>query len=271
MTHQTHKPISGTTKIFGCIAHPTDHVRAPSLFNPIFEEKGSDAVMIPIDILPNKLEEGIAGLRAMPNFMGAAVTIPHKMPIAELCDELGEVARITGAVNAIRFEEGRLKGDNFDGAGFVTGLYDQGHSLENKKCLIIGAGGAARAIAYALCLESISRLDVCNRTPDKAQALVEAVQKQNSNAKIEQVNDLLVGDYDVVINATSLGLHDGDNLPCNVDELSDNALVCDIIMVPEETALLKAASNRDIACHYGRHMLDSQLALIKQFIGADDV
>ena len=67
----------------------------------------------------------------MPNFMGA-VTIPHKMPIAELCDELGEVARITGAVNAIRFEEGRLKGDNFDGAGFVTGLYDQGHSQQTK-------------------------------------------------------------------------------------------------------------------------------------------
>lgn len=271
MKDEKGKAISGTTKIFGCIAHPTDHVRAPSIFNPLFQAKGQDAVMVPIDIEPDKIEEGIAGLRAMPNFIGSAVTIPHKMSIASLCDELSEVAKITGAVNAIRFEGGKLKGENFDGAGFVAGLYGEGHHLDGQKCLIIGAGGAARAIAYALCCETIAQLDIYNRTTEKASALADAVLSEKPEAKIAVALELNEGKYDVVINATSLGLKDTDSLPCDPDKLSSSSLICDIIMVPEQTALLKAAKARGLKCHYGRHMLDYQKALIGAFIGADDV
>lgn len=263
--------ISGTTKLFGCIAHPTDHVRAPSIFNPSFAAKGQDAVMVPIDIHPERIEEGIAGLRAMPNFIGAAVTIPHKMPIASLCDELSDVAKITGAVNAIRFRDGKLYGENFDGAGFVAGLYGEGHQLEGKRCLIIGAGGAARAIAYALCGEPITHLDVYNRTTQKADDLVEAVLTETPDAKINVAQALNEADYDVVINATSLGLQATDSLPCDPQKLPKTALVCDIIMVPEQTPLLVAASARGLVCHFGRHMLDYQKSLISAFIGADDV
>ena len=263
--------ISGTTKIFGCIAHPTDHVRAPSIFNPEFQAKGQDAVMIPIDIEPDKIKDGIDGLRAMPNFIGAAVTIPHKMTIASLCDELSDVAKITGAVNAIRFEKGKLKGENFDGAGFVAGLYGEGHHIDGQRCLIIGAGGAARAIAYSLCGEPIAHLDIYNRTTEKASALVQAVLAEKPDAQIDVVSDLHEENYDMVINATSLGLKVTDSLPCDPDKLPESALVCDIIMVPEQTALLRAASARGLKCHYGRHMLDYQKALISSFIGADDV
>ena len=268
--------ISGTTKLFGCIAHPTDHVRAPSIFNPVFAAKGQDAVMVPIDIHPDMIEEGIAGLRAMPNFIGAAVTIPHKMPIASLCDKLSDVAKITGAVNAIRFQDGKLYGENFDGAGFVAGLYGEGHNLDGKKCLMIGAGGAARAIAYALCGEPIAQLDVYNRTTQKADELVEAVLSETPdakipNAKINVAQVLNEADYDVVINATSLGLQSTDSLPCDPQKLSETALVCDIIMAPEQTPLLVAASARGLVCHFGRHMLDYQKSLISAFIGADDV
>ena len=259
--------ISGTTTLFGCIAHPVSHVRAPTIFNQIFAEAGQDAVMVPIDIKPENLASAIAGLCAIPNFKGAAVTIPHKMPLAEHCDELGAVAQITGAVNAVRCENGKLYGDNFDGAGFVAGLTGQGHELADKKILLIGAGGAARAIAYGLCGEAIAQLDVYNRTAAKARALVDAVKAHNERAPLSVCEAPDYGAYDIVINATALGLKPDDALPCDVDALASHALVCDIIMVPAETQWLKRANDRGLRCLYGRHMLDYQIGLIGDFIG----
>lgn len=259
--------ITGTTALFSCIAHPISHVRAPTIFNQIFAETGKDAVMVPMDITPDGLAAAIAGLLAMPNFKGAAVTIPHKIPLAELCDVLGPVAQITGAVNAVRFENGTLYGDNFDGAGFVAGLKGQGHDLTDKKIILLGAGGAARAIAYALCGEAIAHLDVYNRTISKAEALTAAVKAHNNEAPLSPCATPDYSSYDFVINATALGLNPDDAMPCAIDALADEALVCDIIMVPAETRWLKAAQERGLRCHYGRHMLDYQIALIGDFIG----
>ena len=259
--------ISGKTILFGCLAHPIAHVRAPTIFNQIFQEQDKDAVMVPVDILPERLADVIAGLKAMPNFQGAAVTIPHKMPLAALCDALGPVAEITGAVNAVRIKDGRLLGDNFDGAGFVAGLYGEGHKLEGKKCLLIGAGGAAHAIAYGLCSEPIAGLDIHNRTLAKAEELVSAVRAHVPSAPLKATDTPDYGSYDIVINATALGLGADDAMPCPPHALSPSVLVCDIIMVPAQTPWLKAAEERGLACHYGRHMLDYQIALIGDFIG----
>ena len=141
--------ITGKTRLFGCVASPTDHVRAPMIFNKIFTERDIDAVMVPIDIPAEHLAEGIKGLKAVGNFEGAAVTIPHKINLAALCDELGPGAKAAAAVNAIRFtDDGRLLGDNFDGQGFVAGLLGENptdvppeHILRDKSVLIVGAGG----------------------------------------------------------------------------------------------------------------------------------
>ena len=112
--------ITGKTKIFGVIADPIDHVRAPMVFNPVFEARGIDAVLVPIHITAETLEPSIRGLAAMPNMGGVCVTIPHKLRW-RLYTMSGS-AQVTGAVNAVRFEQGRLIGDNFDGEGFVQGL-----------------------------------------------------------------------------------------------------------------------------------------------------
>ena len=264
-------PISGTTALFGCIAHPVSHVRAPSIFNQIFAERGLDAAMVPINVPADGLAPFIKGLSAMANFHGMAVTIPHKMPLSALCDELGPVAQITSAVNAVRFHDGRIYGDNFDGAGFVAGLYGEGHQLADKKILLIGAGGAARAIAYGLAQEPIAQLDITNRSLDKAEDLIHAVTAHQADAPLSAVLTPSYAEYDIVINATSLGLKEGDAMPCDVMQLSPQALVCDIIMVPAETAWLKAAKAQNLTCHYGRHMLDYQIALIGHFIGVDDL
>ena len=261
--------VTGTTRFFGTIAHPADHVRAPMVFNPIFAERGLNHVMVPIDAPPEALARVVAALRAIPNFGGMAVTIPHKMEIAGLCDTLGPEARLTGAVNAVRFDaDGSMHGDNFDGAGFVAGLRHNGHDPSGKDVLMVGAGGAARAIALALCEAGVGRLRISNRTPRKADDIVAALADLAGHRQAETAVGHNGAGVDMIVNTTSLGLHDGDALPIALDAVDPNTLIAEIIMVPERTDWLADAEARGLATHYGRHMLDYQVDLIGGFIGA---
>ena len=267
--------ITGTTKLFGVIAHPSAHVRAPMVFNARFVAEKRDHIMIPIDATPDMLVTVMNGLRAMENFGGLTITIPHKVPIAEMCDELGEAARVCGAVNAVRFgDDGRLYGDIFDGAGFVAGLALKGHDIKGKRVLMLGAGGAARAIAVALCQADVGEIAIANRTRDKAQNLVDAMVQGAGYTQAHVLDNMAEAaleaarDVDIIINTTSLGLHAGDALPLALDNVRADTLIADIIMVPERTEWLALAEENGLQTHYGRHMLDCQLELIGRFIGA---
>ena len=263
--------ISGTTQIFVIFAHPSRQVRAPTLFNRKFEELGVDHVMIPIDVAPSNLSDCVNSMRGIENLRGGVVTIPHKIEIAKLCDELGPGGQATGAVNAIRYDlDGRLYGDNFDGVGFVAGLKGNGNLLDNKKFLIVGAGGAARAIATELANVAIGRLDITNRSNDKADKVVEIVKSLTGTEKFASVlqSQIDFRSYDYVINATSLGLRTEDPLPFSISSLNSSCVVCDIIMKPKETKLLKAANQAGMKVHYGKHMLDYQISFIAEFIRA---
>tara|TARA_Y100000589_G_scaffold321541_1_gene353080 strand:- start:227 stop:1090 length:864 start_codon:yes stop_codon:yes gene_type:complete len=276
--HDLIRAVTGTTRLFGCIASPTDHVRAPMIFNKIFTERDINAVMVPVDIPAEQLVEGIKGLRALGNFEGAAVTIPHKLNLAVFCDELGPGAKAAAAVNAVRFTaDGHLLGDNFDGHGFVAGLLGENpvgvlpeQILKNKSILIIGAGGAARSIALSLAEQPISRVDITNRTPSRAEEAVKLVQKLGSDTKVFAIksNDIDFHAYDMVINATPLGLREEDEMPLDINLLRTDCLVCDIIMIPERTPLILAAQQTGRPVHIGRYMLDYQVDLIGKFIGA---
>ena len=269
--------VTGTTKIFGVIAHPSAHVRAPMVFNERFVAEKRDHLMIPIDATPDSLVTVMDGLRAIENFGGLTITIPHKMPIAQMCDELGEAARVCGAVNAVRFgNDGRLYGDIFDGAGFVAGLALKGHDIAGKRALMLGAGGAARAIAVALCQAGVGEIAIANRTREKAQNLVNAMEQAAGYKQAYVLDNMadaaeeVAGDIDVIINTTSLGLHAGDALPLALDNVRPDTLIADIIMVPARTDWLALAEDKGLQTHYGRHMLDCQLELIGRFIGALD-
>ena len=276
--HNTIRAVKGTTRLFGCIACPTDHVRAPMIFNRIFTKRDIDAVMVPINIPNELLAEGIKGLKALGNFRGAAVTIPHKLNLAALCDELGPGARAAAAVNAVCFtDDGRLLGENFDGHGFVAGLLGENptdmapeHILQDKSVLIVGAGGAARAIALSLAEQPVARVDVTNRTHRRAEEAVQLVHNISSCADVFAIEAANIDfqRYDIVINATALGLHENDEMPVNIDLLRADCLVCDIIMIPERTRLIIAAQRSGRPVHIGRYMLDYQIDLIGEFIGA---
>ncbi len=278
MTDSTHSKITGTTSLFGCLAYPAGHVRAPMIFNSIFEEQNLDKVMVAMSIPAEGLAACIEGLRALTNFKGAAVTIPHKMPLAALCDELGPGAQAAEAVNAVAFTaDRRLIGDNFDGEGFVAGLrgenpcnVPEAEIFTGKKALLVGAGGAARAIALAMSRCDLAQIDITNRTPENAEKAVRLAQKIVPDAPAQSIAgaEIDFASYDMVINATPLGLHSDDAMPFDVHSLSANCLVCDIIMVPERTALIDAAEARGLKVHLGRHMLDYQMQLIGEFIGA---
>lgn len=267
--------ITGKTKIFGVIADPIDHVRAPKAFNPIFKQKGIDAVLVPLHIMPENLEAVMRGLSLMPNFGGVCVTIPHKVTLAAICDVLGPTAKMVGAVNAVRFEGGKMIGDNFDGAGFTAGLTGEGVNLTDLSVLLLGAGGAAQAIAASLSSCNIKRLGISNRNLTKAEDLVfrlQMMETTNPDINIRAIPptmlDQCLEQADLIINATSLGLKATDALPCCLDRVKSTAIVADIIMVPERTPWLNMAEERGLKIHLGKHMLDYQLDLIAEFIGA---
>ena len=263
--------VEGATRVFGVIAHPVDHVRAPMVFNPRFAAAGLSHIMVPINAPPEKLKLIISALRAMPNFGGLAVTIPHKIPLADLCDSLGTAAQLTGAVNAVRFDDdGTMHGDNFDGAGFVAGAIGNGYDVADKVILLIGAGGAARAIAAALVDAKIDKLTIANRSLGKAEELASLLVSKTgfTNVNAAVLADCDGGDADMIINSTSLGLKLGDALPLALDAVRPDTVIADIIMVPAETEWLVAAQKAGLRVHYGRHMLDYQIDLIGKFIGA---
>ena len=200
--------VDGNSRVFGVIAHPIGHVRAPTVFNPRFAKIGINNIMVPIDAPPQALKSIIKGLRNIPNFGGLAVTIPHKLEMAKMCDKLGKNARLTGAVNAIRFEKnGSLYGENFDGVGFVAGCRGNGYELLGKNILVIGAGGAARAIVVALCEAGVKTLTIANRDKSKAINLSEMLYKELgfSMANPKELHETDSSGFDMIINCTSLG------------------------------------------------------------------
>ena len=263
--------VEGKTRVFGVIAHPVDHVRAPMVFNPRFVAKGFSHIMVPINAPPENLESIVNALRAMQNFGGLAVTIPHKMPLAKLCDSLGTAAQLTGAVNGVRFDnDGTMHGDNFDGAGFVAGAIGNGFGVAHKAILLIGAGGAARAIAAALIEAKIGKLTIANRSRGRAEELASLLANKTGFTSVNAaaLADCDGSDADMIINSTSLGLEPSDALPLALDAVRPDTVIADIIMVPAVTKWLVAAQKAGLRVHYGRHMLDYQIDLIGKFIGA---
>ncbi|MBV2180052.1 shikimate dehydrogenase [Castellaniella sp. MT123] len=261
--------INGNTRLFAIVADPIAQVRTPQVLNAYFEAHALDAVLVPVHVAPEGLAAVVEGFRRTRNMGGFIVTVPHKTAVAALCDALGPAAQATGSVNTVRREpDGRLVGDMFDGAGFVQGLRVQGHDPAGKRCLLLGAGGAAGAIAFSLVQAGAAQVVVANRTRAKAEAVVQRVRQAFPQADI-QAGDADPQGYDVVVNATSLGMKPDDPLPLVIDRLQPRTLVAEIIMKPELTPLLAQAQARGCPVHFGRHMLDEQVQLMARFMLQD--
>ena len=260
------RPISGNTRIFGILADPIHHVKTPQAINRLFESRGFDGVMVPFHVTPDTLAATLHGLRGIRNLDGFVVTVPHKTAVVSLCDELTEDAQQVGAVNVVRrTPEGRLIGGILDGDGFVEGLRAADIELIGKSAYLVGAGGAASAIAFALAKAGVSRLTIANRSVEKARSLLERVALAYPGVRLAVGNEDPSG-HGLVINGTSLGLRPGDALPLNANSLSSWQIVAEIIMEPAQTPLLTAAAARGCRTHPGMPMLEGQVRLMAGFM-----
>jgi shikimate dehydrogenase len=237
------------------------------VFNDWFRARGIDAVLVPIEVPSGGLPSLLDGLRAMTNLGGFVVTMPHKTAMVALCDEATRSARQVGAANTVRrAPDGRLIGTVFDGDGFVAGLRAEGHEPRGKRAFLAGAGGAARAIAFALAEAGVTRLTIHNRTQAKAVELAERVRAACPATDVAADSADPSG-HELVVNGTALGLHADDALPVDARLLTPDMLVAEVVMLPETTALLEAAAARGCRVHRGRHMLDEQIRLMAEFMG----
>lgn len=220
---------------------------------------GLDWVYVPMDVRPERLAAAVGGLAAL-GFVGFNVTMPHKEAILPFMDELDETARLTGAVNTVVVGEGRLRGLNTDGDGFVEACEEAGVSLAGRRVLILGAGGAAAAIAVAVLNEGVSRLYVANRTVRKAEELRAKLSGIAPGAEVlacslEEAGDV-TEEVGVIINATYLGMKENDPLPLPTGSLTADKVICDAVYVAGgETALIRRAREAGARTVSGERML----------------
>jgi shikimate dehydrogenase len=247
--------VTGTTKIVGLIGDPVSHSISPEMHNAAFSHLNLDYCYVPFPVKPDMLGQAVDGLRAL-NVVGANVTVPHKERILPLLDEISPEAAAIEAVNTIANVRGKLVGHNTDGRGFMRSLEDSGIKTKQKNILIIGAGGAARAIGYYLCQEC-KALYIYNRTLARAERLRQHLTAIRAN--VFSVDDgsfykpSFLPAMNIIINATPLGLLPDDPLPINPALLSKAHIVCDLIYF--ETPLLQEARKRRCKAINGLGML----------------
>jgi shikimate dehydrogenase len=244
--------IRGTTRVAAVIGWPVEHSRSPQMFAAAASASGLDAVMIPIGVPPEALAQIIGALRAM-RALGASVTVPHKLAVAALCDELSPAAHEIGAVNCLRFDGDRLVGHNTDCHGFTDSLVAAGFAPQGKRCVILGAGGAARAVAHGLRAVAASAVEVIARSPHEV----------SWTAARPWTTDELRGCFaraDLVVDATPMALAAGDAATTDalpLDALPGGAWVSTLVY-HRRAALIERASQRGHSTLDGRGMLVHQ-------------
>ena len=253
----------GQTMLYGIFGDPIGHSLSPLMHNTAFAHHGIEAVYLPFAVRPSHLRMAVKSIAAL-QMGGVNVTIPHKQAVLAWMDELSPEARLIGAVNTIHLQDGRLHGYNTDGIGFLHALEEGGRAVAGRTVLLLGAGGAARAIAVQLCLSGIGRLLLANRTLARAEDLAAFLKQNISHADISVVTmgesslAAQLPDTDIVVNATSIGMHPHDPLLLPSTALCPQHLVCDIVYRPLQTPLLRAAQQR------GAHTVDGLGMLLHQ-------
>ncbi len=242
--------ISGKTRILGLIGYPVEHSLSPSMHNAAFDHLGLDYCYVTFPVRPDLLEDAVKAIRAL-NLKGVNVTVPHKERVIPFLDVVDEEASFIGAVNTILNDNGVLRGFNTDGRGFMESLKDAGVDIKDRRIIIIGAGGASRAIGFYLCREAMA-LGITDIEIEKTSRLVNDLKRLKDNVYIiDRITDLK--ETDTIINATPLGLKDTDPCPVDISMITGDKVVCDLIY--RDTPLLRAARQKGCKTINGLGML----------------
>jgi shikimate dehydrogenase len=259
--------INGHTEVIAHIGFPTHAFKAPMIYNPYFEQQGINALVVPMGCQAEDYPVFLRAIFKLSNIRGALITMPHKVSTLALLDEVLPAAAIAGACNAVRLgPQGQLQGDMFDGEGFVRGVRRKGLQLQGARALVVGAGGVGSAIAASLAAAGVAHLGLFDLKGACADALAERLKRHHPALDVHTGSTDPTG-FDLVVNATPLGMNEGDRLPLDVSRLDPATFVGEVVMRTEMTAFLSAAAARGCKVQIGSDMLFEQIPAYLEFFG----
>ncbi len=259
--------INGNTEIIAHIGYPTHTFKSPMIYNPYFEQAGINAMVVPMGCKPEHFPNFLKAVFSLENTRGALITMPHKVTVVDLLDDVTPTVRVAGACNAVKkLADGRLVGDMFDGAGFVRGVQRKGFDLTGKRVLVVGTGGVRSAIAASLAGAGIAAISLFDVNTAGCEALARRL-KDNYPQIAVQIGSNDPAGHDLVVNATPMGMNEGDPLPMDVSRLSPETFVGEVVMKAETTAFLAAAQKRGCRTQVGTDMLFEQIPAYLEYFG----
>lgn len=259
--------ITGHTSFIAHIGYPTSTFKAPMIYNPYFETHGIDCIVVPMGCKAEDFTAFLPAIFSLQNIRGALITMPHKVTTVGLLDEVSTAAKIAGACNAVRRrEDGKLVGDMFDGEGFVRGLARKGCVFRGARVLVVGSGGVGSAIAASLAGAGITAIALFDVNTASAEALGARLSAHYPALRVSTGSNDPDG-FDIVVNATPLGMNAGDPMPLDVSRLPASAFVGEVVLKAETTAFLDAAIRRGCRVQVGIDMLFEQIPAYLEFFG----
>lgn len=259
--------ISGHTRLIAHLGFPTESFKAPMIYNPWFAANGLDIKVMPIGVKPQAFADLLRSLFRTTNVIGALITMPHKVATAELVQKLSPTAKIAGACNAVRVNEaGELEGDMFDGEGFVRGMLQRGQAAQGKRALVVGCGGVGCAISASLAAAGVAALTLYDSRRESSEALAARLQHHYPQLQLT-IGERDPQGHDIVVNATPLGMQQGDPLPLDVSRLAPGCFVGEVVMKSAVTPFLQAARERGCVTQQGVDMLFEMIPAYLEFFG----
>ena len=259
--------INGQTELIAHIGYPTHSFKAPMIYNPWFDKAGVNARVVPMGCKPEDYAEFLKLVFKLSNIRGALITMPHKVTTMGLLDQVLPSAAIAGACNAVRLgPDGQLQGDMFDGEGFVRGVLRKGMKLQGARALVVGSGGVGCAIAAALAAAGVARLGLFDVNAVSAEGLAERLRQHYLSLQVTTDSNDPTG-FDLVVNATPMGMNVGDPMPMDVSRIAATTFVGEVVMKKEMTAFLAAAAERGCRVQIGSDMLFEQIPAYLEFFG----
>ncbi len=259
--------INGHTDLIAHIGYPTHTFKSPMIYNPYFEEAGINTLVVPMACKSEHFAVFLPSVFSLENTRGALITMPHKVAVVGLLDEVTPTVRVAGACNAVKkLADGRLVGDMFDGAGFVRGVQRKGFDLTGKRVLVVGTGGVGCAIAASLAGAGIAAIGLFDVNTAACEGLAQRLKDHYPQIAVHTGSKDPAG-HDLVVNATPMGMNEGDPLPLDVSRLAPETFVGEVVMRAETTAFLAAAQARGCRTQVGSDMLFEQIPAYLEYFG----